>query len=75
MIAVLLPAVGIEPTSRYQRTFFTTEAFYHSATEVLIELTFVGDRFGKGHELLANEHVGFFALLSSGHGPLLGYTW
>jgi len=23
---------------------------------------------------LANEHVGFFALLSSGYGPLLGYT-
>ena len=22
-----------------------------------------------------NEYVGFFALLSSGHGPLLGYTW
>jgi len=28
----------------------------------------------KAHELLANEHVGFFALLSSGHGPLFGYN-
>ena len=37
--------------------------------------TFVGGRFSKGHELLANEYVGFFALLSSGHGPLLGYIW
>jgi len=35
--------------------------------------TFVGGRFSKAHELLANEHVGFFALLSSGHRPLLGY--
>jgi len=35
--------------------------------------TFVGGRFSKGYELLANEYVGFFALLSSGHGPLLGY--
>jgi len=32
-------------------------------------------RFSKTHELLTNEHVGFFALLSSGHGPLFGYTW
>jgi len=32
---------------------------------------FVGGRFSTSHELLANEHVGFFALLSSGHGPLL----
>ena len=23
----------------------------------------------------ANEYVGIFALLSSGHGPLLGYNW
>ena len=69
VIAVLLPAVGIEPTSRYQRTFLrrkphttrlpkylsncgggnrthvavpknllTTEASYHSAKKVLIEL-------------------------------------
>jgi len=37
--------------------------------------TFVGGRFSKGHEILANEYVGFFALLSSGHGPLLGYKW
>jgi len=35
--------------------------------------TFVGGRFSKAHEPLANDHVGFFALLSSGHGPLLGY--
>ena len=26
-------------------------------------------------ELLAHEHVGFFALLRSDHGLLLGYTW
>jgi len=37
--------------------------------------TFVGGRFSKGHELLANECVGFFALLISGHGPLLGYMY
>jgi len=36
--------------------------------------TFVGGWFSKGLELF-NENVGFFALLSSGHGPLLGYTW
>ena len=36
--------------------------------------TFVGGRFSKVYELLANEHVDFFALLSSGHGPLLGYS-
>jgi len=36
--------------------------------------TFVGGWFSKGHELLTNEYVGFFALLSSGHGPLLGYN-
>jgi len=33
--------------------------------------------FSKTHEsnvLLDNEHVGFTALLSSGHGPLFGYT-
>ena len=35
--------------------------------------TFVGGQFSKAHELSANEHVGFFALLSSGHAPLLGY--
>ena len=39
-----------------------------------IPRTFVGGRFSKAHELKANKHVGFFALLSSGHGPLLGYT-
>jgi len=33
-----------------------------------------GGRFSKAHELLTNEHVGFFALLSSGHGPLLRYS-
>jgi len=37
VIAVLLPAVGIEPTSRYPKNLLTTEALYHSATEVLIE--------------------------------------
>ena len=29
--------------------------------------------FSKRYEILANEHVGFFALLSSGYEPLLGY--
>jgi len=32
--------------------------------------TFVGGQFSKAHELLANEDVGFFALLSNGHWPL-----
>ena len=34
-----------------------------------------GGRFSRTDELLANEHVGFFALMSSGHGILIGYTW
>ena len=36
LIAVLLPAAGIEPTS-VPKNLLTTEALYHSATEVLIE--------------------------------------
>ena len=36
VIAVLLPAAGIEPTS-VPKNLLTTEALYHSATEVLIE--------------------------------------
>ena len=36
MIAVLLPAAGIEPTS-VPKNLLTTEALYHLATEVLIE--------------------------------------
>ena len=37
VIAILLPAAGIEPTS-VPKNLLTTEALYHSATEVLIEL-------------------------------------
>jgi len=33
--------------------------------------TFVGGQFSKTHELLANEHVGFFALLNSATGHYL----
>ena len=37
MIAFLLPAVGIEPHVAVPKNLLTTEALYHSATEVLIE--------------------------------------
>jgi len=43
--------------------------------ERVLSRTFVVPQIVKTYEILAHEHVGFFALLSSSHGLLLGYIF